>query len=299
MSTSTVGVVGLGKMGQPVARNLLSAGYEVIVHNRSQAPIDSLASEGAIPATKLADVATRADAIITLLPTEDAVRDVLLGESGLISLGRPGSTLIDMSTVSPDLAREVDFAAASRSIYVCDAPVSGGESAAIAGSLSIMVGGSKEAFAAAEPMLRHLGVPIYVGPPGSGQTVKAANQLMTAGVICAVSEALLMLESSSVDKAPALRALRGGLGANRILELKSESMLARDFTPGGRAELHMKDLSIALELGRKAGVFLPFSALASQLFYALRHLGGGDLDHTAIMKVLDSLSAQSGSLEEQ
>jgi 2-hydroxy-3-oxopropionate reductase len=293
---TAIGFIGLGVMGQPMAEHLIRAGHEVTVHNRSQAPVQALVAAGAKAGGSAADVAAAADVVITMVPDSPDVEAVVMGEDGVLSTARQGLLLIDMSTVRPDTARLVGEAAAARGVRFLDAPVSGGEVGAVEATLSIMVGGSAEDFQAALPVLQALGKTIvHVGPAGSGQTVKAANQLIVAGVIELVSEAIVLLEAHGVDMAAAVQVLAGGLAGNQILERKATTMLARKFDPGFRIDLHHKDLQIVQAAARDAGVAIPVTALVAQMLVALRSLDRGSLDHSAILTLIEDLSGRGGS----
>jgi 2-hydroxy-3-oxopropionate reductase len=221
---------------------------------------------------------------------------VVLGEQGVLETAREGLLLIDMSTIRPDTARTVGEAAAARGVRFLDAPVSGGQAGAEEATLSIMVGGAAEDFEAARPVLESLGRTIvHVGPVGSGQTVKAANQLIVAGVIELVSEAIVLLEAHQVDMGPAVEVLAGGLAGNQILERKAAGMLARRFDPGFRIDLHHKDMQIIQAAARDAGVAVPVTALVAQMLVSLRSLGRGGLDHSAILTLIEDLSGRGGS----
>lgn len=290
---SSVGFIGLGVMGRPMAVNLLRAGHDLVVHNRSGAAVKALVEYGARPADGPAAVAVATDTVITCLPDSPDVEAVMLGDGGVVSAARPEALLIDMSTVSPDTARRLDAAAREQSLRFLDAPVSGGEAGAVNGSLSIMVGGEAAHFNAARQLLEVLGsTVVHVGPAGSGQLVKAANQLLVAGTIELVSEAIVLLEAHRVDMEPAVQVLAGGLAGNAILERKAAGMLARDFKPGFRIDLHHKDLGITLATARDAGVALPLTATVAQLLVALRALGRGSLDHTALLTLIEDLSGR-------
>jgi 2-hydroxy-3-oxopropionate reductase len=289
-----IGFVGLGVMGKPMARNLLAAGYELAVANRSQAAVEELAREGARAAETPAAAGVGADVIITMLPDTPDVRTVACDESGFLALAPAGSLWIDMSTIDPGVAEELGRHAADRGVRFLDAPVSGGEAGAKGGTLSIMVGGDRDAFDDAMAIFETLGRTVeHVGPAGSGQSVKAANQLLVGGVIGAVSEALALVEASGVDVPAAIRVLNGGLAGNRVLQLKNESMMARDFTPGFRAELHSKDMRIALSAAAQHGVSVPLTALVAQHMAALEYTGRGGLDHTALLALVEERSRAS------
>lgn len=283
-------------MGRPMATNLLEAGHEVVVYNRSDAPVKQLVDRGARAGSGPGDVATQCEIAITCLPGPAEVESVVLGEGGILESAPQGLLFIDMSTVPPATAVAVADAAAERSIQTLDAPVSGGEQGAIDGTLSIMVGGPREAFDRALPVFEVMGRTVaWVGDVGAGQTVKAANQMLVAGTIQLVSEALTLIELSGVDPEPAVQVLAGGLAGNRILDGKAAGMLARQFQPGFRVDLHAKDLGIALGTAAEVGVFAPVTALVAQQMAALQNLGRGSLDHTALMTLVQDLSRQADS----
>jgi 2-hydroxy-3-oxopropionate reductase len=286
-----IGFIGLGIMGKPMARNLLEAGFSLTVHNRSRAAVDELAADGADVADSPAALAGRVDVVITMLPDTPDVEAVLLGSAGVLTHARRGSLVIDMSTISPDVTRSLGHEAHSRGLKFLDAPVSGGEAGAKDGTLSIMVGGSPDDVDDARPVLTALGATIArVGPVGAGQTVKAANQVMVAGIIALVSEAIVLLRASGIDTTEAFRVLGGGLAGSAVLRTKAEAMTRGDFAPGFRVDLHRKDLRIALESARRLGVVTPVSAVVDQLLLALSAAGKGDLDHGALLTVIEQLS---------
>jgi 2-hydroxy-3-oxopropionate reductase len=288
-----IGFIGLGVMGRPMAEHLVRAGHEVTVHNRSQGPVRALVEAGAKAASSAAEAADGAEVVITMVPDSPDVQAVVLGEHGVLETTRRGLLLIDMSTIRPDTAREVAEAAAARGVRFLDAPVSGGQAGAVEATLSIMVGGSAEDFQAARPLLETLGRTIvHVGPVGAGQTVKAANQLIVAGVIELVSEAIVLLEAHEVEMGPAVEVLAGGLAGNQVLERKAAGMLARRFDPGFRIDLHHKDLQIVQAAARDAGVVVPVTALVAQMLVSLRSLGRGGLDHGAILTRIEDLSGR-------
>jgi 2-hydroxy-3-oxopropionate reductase len=291
---TAIGFIGLGVMGQPMAEHLVRAGHAVKVHNRSPGPVQKLVAAGATAGASPAEVAADADMVITIVPDSPDVEEVALGEDGILSTAREGMLLVDMSTVRPDTARLVAKQAHARGVRFLDAPVSGGEVGAREASLSIMVGGDAEDFETALPILRSLGkTVVHVGPVGAGQTVKAANQLVVAGTIELVSEAIVLLEAHGVAMEPAIEVLAGGLAGNQILERKAAGMLARRFEPGFRIDLHHKDLGIVQAAARDSGVAIPVTALVAQMLVALRSLGRGGLDHSAILTLIDDLSGRS------
>lgn len=288
-----IGFIGLGIMGKPMARNLAKAGYSLVVHNRSRDDVDALLAES--DAFTAADspraVVEQAQTIITMLPDSPDVRSVVFGDSGLLEAAGEGHLLIDMSTIAPATAIEVGEALAAKGARALDAPVSGGDKGAIAGTLSIMVGGDAADFARAKPLFEAMGKTIvHVGGPGAGQTVKACNQIVVALNYAAVSEALVLGAKAGVDPAKIVQVLNGGLAASRVVELKGATMIAHQFQPGFRVDLHRKDLGIALATGRERGVPMPVSAIVSQLFDALSIAGKGDLDHSALITVFEDLA---------
>jgi 2-hydroxy-3-oxopropionate reductase len=288
----TIGLVGLGIMGRPMAYNLLKAGFPVIVHNRHQEVTDEFVAAGASQGARPSDIAALCDVLITMLPASPQVEEVLLGPDGAIEGARAGLIVIDMSTISPVVTRTLAARLAAHGITMLDAPVSGGDKGAIAGTLSIMVGGDEDTFKRCMPIFQAMGKTIvHVGGSGAGQVVKACNQIVVALIIEAVSEALLLGSKAGVDPTKILQVLSGGLAANRVIELRGASMLAHDFTPWGRIRTHHKDLGIVLELGRMYGVSLPVTALVDQMFASLEVRGRGDLDHTALLSYLEDLAA--------
>jgi 2-hydroxy-3-oxopropionate reductase len=290
----TVGFIGLGIMGGPMAANLVKAGFDVIGYNRSPEPVQRLADQGGRGAASLAEAVQDADVVVTMVPDSPDVEAVALGDDGIYAHAKPGTLHVDMSSIRPDVARKVGEAGKQRGFRVLDAPVSGGEQGAIDASLSIMVGGDPNDFADARPVLEAVGkTVVHVGPVGSGQTVKAANQLIVAGTIELVAEAIVFLEAYGVDTEAAVKVLAGGLAGNAIFDRKAAGMLARDFTPGFRIDLHHKDLGIVTSAAREAGVVLPLGAVVAQLVASLRAQGDGGLDHSALLKLVEQLSGRS------
>jgi 2-hydroxy-3-oxopropionate reductase len=289
--SDTIGFIGLGIMGKPMARNLLKAGFDVIVQNRHQEVTDELVAAGASAGGTPGEIAASCDVLITMLPDTPHVQEVLLGSEGVIEGAHAGLIVIDMSTISPIVTRTLADQMAECGITLLDAPVSGGDKGAIAGTLSIMVGGEESAFQRCLPIFQAMGkTVVHVGGSGAGQIVKACNQIVVALVIEAVSEALVLGSKAGVDPAKILQVLNGGLAANRVIDQRGMSMLKRDFTPGGRIKTHHKDMSIILELGRMYGVSLPVSALVDQMFASLETRGRGNLDHTALLTYLEDLA---------
>jgi len=291
--TRTVAFIGLGIMGSPMAVNLATAGFDVVGHSRRRESADPLLEAGGRWADSVAAAVDGADAVITMLPDSPDVEAVALVDGGVVESAAPGTLYVDMSSIRPDVARRVAAAGAERGLRCLDAPVSGGERGAIDGTLSIMIGGAPEDVTAAASMFEVLGSTImHVGPAGAGQVVKAANQLIVAGNIALVAEALVFLQSQDVDVPAAVTVLGGGLAGSTVLNRKAGSMLAGDFTPGFRIELHDKDLAIFTASAREAGVVALLGALLAQLTGAAKAQGDGGLDHSALMRVIQRLSGQ-------
>ncbi len=295
-----IGFIGLGIMGAPMASNLLRAGHALTVANRSRPAVDRLVAAGAEAAAGPREVAERSDTVITMLPDSPDVESVVLGSGGVIEGARAGQLLIDMSTVAPATARRVAAAMAERGVATVDAPVSGGQSGAEQGTLSIMVGGEESAFTRALPILQVLGKNIvHIGGPGTGQVAKAANQMIVADTIAAVAEALLLAARSGADPARVRQALLGGFAGSRILEVHGERMLRRSFQPGFRLRLQLKDVRIAMDAARQAGMRLPVTERAFELLGEVVAGGAGDLDHSALLTAFEAREGirLSGSAE--
>jgi 2-hydroxy-3-oxopropionate reductase len=287
----TLGLIGLGIMGRPMARNLLKAGYALTVHDVTRAAVDELVAEGATAGTSPRQVAETTDVLITMLPDSPQVREVYLGPDGAFEALRPGWLAIDMSSIAPSTARELAERAAAAGADAIDAPVSGGDKGAIAGTLSIMVGGTEAAFGRALPILQAMGKTIvHVGPAGAGQVVKVCNQVVVAVVIEAVSEALVLGAKAGVDPARIVDVLQGGLAATKVLEMRRENMLSGSFDPGFRIRLHRKDLKNAMELAAETEVALPAAALVEQLMRAMAASGRADYDHSGLITILEDLA---------
>lgn len=290
--SESIGFIGLGIMGKPMAHNLLKAGFPLVVQNRHQEITDEFLAAGARAGTRPRDIAASCDVVITMLPGPTQVEGVLVGPGGIIEGAHAGLVVIDMSTITPVVASTLAARLAEYGITLLDAPVSGGDAGAMAGTLSIMVGGDEETFKRCMPIFQALGKTIvHVGASGAGQVVKACNQIVVALVIEAVSEALVLGSKAGVDPAKILQVLGGGLAANRVMELRGASMLAHDFTPGGRVRFHHKDLGFALETARRYGVSLPVTALVDQMLASLEVRGHGDLDHSALLTYLEDLAS--------
>ncbi|MCW2781012.1 MAG: glxR [Marmoricola sp.] len=289
-----IAFIGLGIMGSPMSVHLARAGHEVRGFNRTPDKVQPLVDAGGRAATSIADAVEGADVVALMLPDSPDVREVLAGEAGVFAHARPGALIIDFSSIRPDVTVELAEQAKQAQLRLLDAPVSGGQAGARAAELSIMVGGAEKDFAEAKPLLDVVGkTVVHVGPTGSGQTVKAANQLMVAGHIELLAEAIVFLEAYGVDTAAALTVLAGGLAGSKVLEQKRENMLTRSFDPGFRIALHHKDMGIVSDAAREAGVIIPVGALVAQLMASAKALGDGDLDHSALLKGVERLSGRS------
>ncbi|MET9258387.1 2-hydroxy-3-oxopropionate reductase [Amycolatopsis sp. NPDC004079] len=291
---SRIGFIGLGVMGTPMAAHLAAAGHEVSGFDLNADALAKLEAAGGRAANDVADAVSGAEIVVTMLPNHPQVEQVVLAPGGVLDTIAPGTLLADMSTIRPETSIEVAKAGTAKGIRVLDAPVSGGQAGAEQAALSIMVGGDEADFAAAKPVFDALGkTVVHVGPHGAGQVVKAANQLVVGGIYGLVAEAIVLLEASGVDAGTGLDVLAGGLAGSRILELKRKSMVARQFEPGFRIDLHHKDMGIALAAARQSDVALPLTGLVAQLVAAGRAMGYGSLDHSALLKVVEELSGRS------
>jgi 2-hydroxy-3-oxopropionate reductase len=289
--SETVGFIGLGVMGAPMAGNLVEAGHSLVVHSRSPEPVEALAEAGAETAQSPREVAERADVVITMLPDSPAVEAVVLGDDGVLAGASEGDLLVDMSTIHPTVSVAIAQAATERGVAALDAPVSGGDVGAQNGALSIMVGGDAADFERARPLFEVLGKTIvHVGEAGAGQVVKACNQVVVAVTIAAVSEALVLGSKAGVDPEQILDVLGGGLAANKVMEMRRSNFLEHDFTPGFRIDLHHKDLNIALESGDAYGVPLAVTGIVQQYMRALRAKGHGGDDHSGLLRLVEELA---------
>jgi len=288
----TLGFIGLGIMGRPMAKNLLKAGYPLVVHSRSKAPVDDLTTAGARSAPSPEAVTEQVDVLITMLPNSPDVELVALGSQGILEGARSGLIYVDMSTISPLVSQRIDKALAARGVRMLDAPVSGGERGAVEGTLSIMVGGDKPTFDLVLPILQAMGKTItHLGPLGAGGFTKLANQIIVAVNLTALGEALTLARKAGLNRELTLKALGGGLAGSRCLEQKTPNYLSNTYNPGFRVDLHFKDLGLIMESGRALGVPLPTTALVQELFAALRARGRGGLDHSAVITLLEDLAS--------
>jgi 2-hydroxy-3-oxopropionate reductase len=293
MAGELIGFIGLGVMGKPMARNLLKRGFSLVVHSRSQGPVDELVTAGAARAGSGADVARQTLRIITMLPDGPDVHRVLAGPDGVFSGMQPGTILIDMSTIAPGTARALANDAKARGASMLDAPVSGGEIGAVDGTLSIMVGGDAAALESVRPILAAMGNPeriIHIGESGAGQICKACNQLVIGGTLAAVGEAFALSRKLGVDPAKVRAALLGGFAASRVLEVHGERLLKGNFKPGFPARLYRKDLKIVLDTLADARVAAPVTAVVQQLLSALLVQDKEGLDYSALATVLADMA---------
>ena len=285
----TIGFIGLGVMGKPMAKNLIKAGHTLVVYNRSRPAADEVAAAGATAAGSPAEVAKAATVVITMLPDTPDVEQVLTGPNGVLSALQSGAVVVDMSSISPATTQRLAAAVAEKGGSMLDAPVSGGEIGAINASLSIMVGGDDNAFARVKPIFEAMGNAeriIHIGPSGAGQVCKVCNQIAIGGALAGVSEAFALAKKAGVDAARVRQALLGGFAASRVLEVHGERMLTGNYKPGFRTKLYQKDLRLANEAAGANGVALPGTAVLTQLVNALVAKGGGDLDYAAVGTVL-------------
>jgi 2-hydroxy-3-oxopropionate reductase len=288
-----VGFIGLGVMGKPMARNLIKAGFPLVVHNRSRGAVDELAAEGARPAASPADVAKQTTFVITMLPDTPDVERALTGADGILAGLRSGTIVIDMSSISPTATERLATLVTAKGASMLDAPVSGGEIGAINATLSIMVGGDEVAFDRAKPVFEAMGNKeriVHIGRSGAGQVCKICNQIAIGGALAGVSEAFALAKKAGVDPSRVRAALLGGFAASRVLEVHGERMLTGNYKPGFRTKLYQKDLRLAGEAAAANGVAMPGTAIITQHVNALVAAGGGDLDYAAIATVLFNLA---------
>lgn len=286
-----IGFIGLGIMGKPMAKNLLKAGYELVVFDINQDAVTELVSAGAASAPTSREVAQQSEVIITMLPNSPHVKTAILGENGVLEGAKPGLVLIDMSSIAPLASQEIAAAVAKKGVEMLDAPVSGGEPKAIDGTLSIMVGGKKELFERCSELLSKMGKSVVLcGEIGAGNTTKLANQIIVALNIAAVSEAFVLATKAGVEPELVFNAIRGGLAGSTVMEAKGPMMLAGNFKPGFKIDLHIKDLANAIETGHDVGVPLPLTASVMEILQALKVDGKGQNDHSGIVQFYEKLA---------
>jgi 2-hydroxy-3-oxopropionate reductase len=288
---ATVGFVGLGIMGRPMLNNLLKASHTVIAYGRNAKKLDACVADGAERGASNRDVGARASIIFTMLPDGPEVEEVLLGENGVLEGCKPGSLIVDMSSINPLVSQKIGAACAAKGVDFLDAPVSGGEPKAIEGTLAIMAGGSEENFRKAEPLLKCLGSSVTLtGEVGAGNVTKLANQIMVACNIAAMGEALALSTRCGLDPEVVLNAVKSGLAGSAVVNAKGPMLIARNFKPGFKIKLHQKDLRNALQTAEANRMFLPLTALVQQMMLSLMGDGKGELDHSAIATFVEELS---------
>ena len=288
-----IGYIGLGLMGSSIARNILKAGFPLIVHNRSRAVVDELTSEGAKPAFSPAEVASQVEVVFTNLPDTPDVEKVTLGEQGIIEGAHPGLIWVDNSTIKPAAARAIAVKLAERQVLSLDAPVSGGDIGAREATLTIMAGGPAEALAKVMPVFMAMGKSVtHVGDAGAGQVAKAANQIMVAAQMVAMGELLIFAQKAGVDPRQVVKAIKGGAAQCWALDVKPQRLFAGNRMPGFKAYMQAKDLNIILETAREYGIPLPVTAENAQLFNAMLQMGMGELDNSAVIGVIETMSGE-------
>jgi|ERR1700722_2554701 2-hydroxy-3-oxopropionate reductase len=288
---SDIGFIGLGIMGNPMCRNLITAGHKLVVYGREPEPVQRLVELGAIRGGSSRSVAEKSDIIITMLPDGPEVEFVILGPSGVLEGLKSGSTVIDMSSVNPLVAQKIGAACAVKGIRFLDAPVSGGEPKAVDGTLAIMVGGDEDVFHEMEPILRILGSNVTLtGPVGAGNFTKLANQIIVACNIAAMGEAFVLAMRAGLDPEVVFNAIKGGLAGSTVLQAKAPMVIDRNFKPGFRIRLHQKDLRNALLAAESLKVSLPLTSAVQQMLIALMNKGKGDLDHSAIVIFIEEMA---------
>ena len=286
-----IGFIGLGIMGKPMAKNLLKAGYELIVNDINQSAVAEVVAAGAKAAASAKEVAAQCDIIITMLPNSPHVKEVVLGANGIIDGAKPGAIVVDNSSIAPLVAREVAAKLAEKGVEMLDAPVSGGEPKAIDGTLSIMVGGKKDIFDKCYPILKAMaGSVVLTGDVGAGNVTKLANQIIVALNIAAMSEALVLATKAGVEPELVYQAIRGGLAGSTVLDAKAPLVMDRKFNPGFRINLHIKDLQNVLDTSHECGVPLPLTAAVMEMMQALKVDGKGDNDHGGLIQHYEKLA---------
>ena len=286
-----VGYIGLGLMGKAIARNILKAGFHLVVHNRSQAAVRELVKEGAIPATSPAEVASQVDVVFTNLPDSPDVELVALGENGIITGAHAGLIYVDNSSIKPATARYIAAVLGEKGVQCLDAPVSGGDIGAKQGTLAIMVGGPAAALESVRPVFDAIGKTVtHVGDSGAGQIAKAANQIMVAAQMVAMGELLIFSKKAGADPHKVVDAIKGGAAQCWTLDVKPPRLFAGNRTPGFKAHMQAKDLNIILETAHQYGIPLPSAAVDAQLFNAMLEMGLGDLDNSAVLSIIETLA---------
>ncbi|WP_034916640.1 2-hydroxy-3-oxopropionate reductase [Erwinia sp. 9145] len=286
-----IGFIGLGIMGKPMSKNLIKAGYSLVVRDHNPESVAELVSAGAIAADSAKAVAEQSDIIITMLPNSPQVKEVVLGENGVIDGAKPGTIVIDMSSIAPLASREIHAELAKKNVGLLDAPVSGGEPKAVDGTLSVMVGGDKELFDKCYDIMKSMaGSVVHTGDIGAGNVTKLANQVIVALNIAAMSEALTLATKAGVNPDLVYQAIRGGLAGSTVLDAKAPMVMDRNFKPGFRIDLHIKDLANALDTSHGVGAQLPLTAAVMEMMQALRADGLGSADHSALACYYEKLA---------
>ena len=287
----TIGFIGLGIMGKPMAKNLLKAGHEVVCYDVVKENVENVVAAGAKAGKSAADVASQVPLVITMLPNSPHVKSVVMGEGGVLEGAKEGLILIDMSSIAPLASQEVEKACASKKVRMLDAPVSGGEPKAVDGTLAIMVGGQEELFEEVRDILLVMGCSaVHCGPIGAGNTTKLANQVIVALNIAAVAEAFTLVRKAGVDPHLVFEAIKGGLAGSTVMNAKAPMMMDGNFKPGFKIDLHIKDLANALDTGHGVGSPLPLTALAREMMETLHADGFGGDDHSALARYYAKLS---------
>jgi 2-hydroxy-3-oxopropionate reductase len=293
MASEVIGFIGLGIMGKPMALNLMKAGHRLVVTSRSRKPVDELAAAGATAVSTPAAVAKEASVVITMVPDTPDVELVLTGPNGVLSTLKPGTVVIDMSTISPGVTKKLAAAVAAKGGSMLDAPVSGGEIGAKNATLTIMVGGDEKVFERARPILACMGKPesvTYIGESGAGQVAKLCNQICIGGALAGVAEGFALAQSLGIDRSRVRQALLGGFAGSKVLEVHGQRMLTGDYKPGFFTRLYQKDLRLTSEAGLANGVAMPVTSIVTQFVNALCSAGGGELDCAAAAEVWFALS---------
>jgi len=283
MANGPIGFIGLGIMGKPMTRNLLKAGHKLVVYDIVPQAIDEIMSEGAEGAHSCKEVAEKCELVITMVPNGPHVKTAVFGENGVLEGIKPGSLVVDMSSIDPGISREVGKGLKEKGVRFLDAPVSGGEPKAIDGTLAIMVGGDQKDFDEAKPIFDAMGGAVLCGAIGAGQVTKLANQIIVALNIAALGEALTLAQKSGVDPDLVYKAIRGGLAGSTVMDAKAPMMMDRNFKPGFRISLHIKDLQNALSAGQNTGTPLPLTAFAMEMMQAIKNDGHLEDDHSALV----------------
>lgn len=298
MTDKTVGFIGLGIMGKPMAENVMDAGYAAVVHNRSPEPVRALAKRGAESASSPTMVAQKADVVVTVLPDTDAVEDVVLGDDGVIEGVSEGQTFIDMSTISPVATERIADRLQERGVSMLDAPISGGEEGAVEATLSIMVGGEQATFDEQSDLFHTMGETVtYCGESGAGQVTKACNQIVVGCTLEAVGEALMLAQRAGADLEAVLNAISGGAAGCWALDARAPRVIQGNFEPGFFASYHYKDLRIAMSAGEEYGSPMPTTAVVHELYKAMEQKGYGQDDHSAIIKILEDQAGDEARVE--